>query len=63
MNINVPDYWTAKEAKTVFEFIDELKEKILEHYGEQIVTLAREEHYQAMEDDSDVEGFDDSIEF
>ncbi len=41
--ITIPDYWTAHEARAVFEFLDELKEHIGAVYGTQIVELCRVE--------------------
>ena len=46
--ITIPDYWTAHEARAVFEFLDELKEHIGAIYGTQIVELCRAEHEQGI---------------
>ena len=39
--LNVPDYWTDDEALVVFEFIDEIREQIWDHYHLQIQAAAR----------------------
>ena len=62
-NKPIPDYWTAQEARAVFEFLDELKEKIGAIYGTQIVELTREEHYEQLEAQSGVDACDDPIDF
>jgi hypothetical protein len=41
--IDIPKYWTAKEALAVFEFIDEIREHIWSQYDTQIVAAMREE--------------------
>ena len=39
-------YWSAGEAHTVFEFLDELKELIWEVYGEEITKMMRDAYYE-----------------
>lgn len=48
IKITLPDYWTAHEARAVFEFLDELKERIGSLYGMQIAELCRAEHQQGI---------------
>ena len=48
IKITLPDYWTAHEARAVFEFLDELKEHIGAAYGEKIIELCRVEHEQGI---------------
>lgn len=39
--LNIPDYWTDDEALVVFEFIDEIRDRIWDHYSLQIQAAAR----------------------
>ncbi len=39
-------YWSASEAHTVFEFLDELKELIWENYGDEITEMLRDAFYE-----------------
>jgi hypothetical protein len=41
--LEIPDYWTPEQALAVFELIDDLRERILFRYEEQIRDLVREE--------------------
>ncbi len=41
--IEIPDYWTPEQALAVFELIDDLRERILFRYEEQIRDVLREE--------------------
>ena len=40
-SLNIPDYWTGDEALVVFEFIDEIRDQIWDHYSLQIQAAAR----------------------
>ncbi len=39
--LNIPEYWTDEEALVVFEFIDEIRDRIWDHYSLQIQAAAR----------------------
>jgi len=41
--LEIPDYWTPEEALAVFELIDDLRERILSRYEEQIRDVLRDE--------------------
>ena len=41
--LEIPDYWTPEQALAVFELIDDLRERILFRYEEQITDLLRDE--------------------
>jgi len=41
--INLPTYWSPEQAAAVFEFVDELRDCILGHYGVQIQEFLRED--------------------
>ncbi len=43
-DFKIPDYWTSEQATAVFEFIDEIRDKILIHYRLQIAEQMKEEH-------------------
>ena len=65
----IPDYWTDEEALVVFEFIDEIREQILDHYCTQIQSAAQltRQVSNTIRDQSDNNGqtdlFDDEIQF
>jgi hypothetical protein len=40
--IEIPDYWTPEQALAVFELIDDLRERILFRYEEQIRDALRD---------------------
>jgi hypothetical protein len=42
--IEIPDYWTPEQALAVFELIDDLRERILFRYEEQIRDLLHDEY-------------------
>ena len=35
-SMKIPEHWTANEALTIFEFIDELRDQIWNAYGPEI---------------------------
>ena len=41
--IEIPDYWTPEQALAVFELLDDLRERILFRYEEQIRDVLRDE--------------------
>jgi hypothetical protein len=41
--IEIPDYWTPEQALAVFELIDDLRDRILFRYEEQIRDVLRDE--------------------
>lgn len=41
--INIPTYWSPEQATAVFEFLDELRERILGHYARQIQEFVRQD--------------------
>ena len=57
--IDIPQYWTAKEALAVFEFVDEIRERIWSQYDTQIVAAMREERRTNTRSPKGAEGLDD----
>ena len=45
-NPDIPDYWSPEQALAVYEFLDELHERIRDRYGEQITERLRFEYEQ-----------------
>ena len=41
--IDLPTYWSPEQATAVFEFVDELRERILDHYAVEIREFLRED--------------------
>lgn len=41
--IHLPTYWSPEQAVAVFEFLDELRDRVLDHYGVQIHEFLRED--------------------
>jgi len=40
----IPDFWTAEQALAVYEFLDELRERVWDRYSEQITERMRFEY-------------------
>ena len=60
----IPDYWSPEQALAVYEFLDELRERIWDSYGEQITEQMRleyEEHEKRAQ--LQLSLFDDEIPF
>lgn len=45
--IDLPTYWSPEQATAVFEFVDELRERILDHYAVEIREFLREDRVSA----------------
>lgn len=62
--LDIPDYWTPQEALVVFELLDELRDRVLERYQEQIVEQIQADR-QVAENDAQLElfPFNDDIPF
>lgn len=60
--LRITTHWTPEEADCVYQFLDELKEAIWEHYGEDIVQLYKtlQDEQQAGHEECD---FNDEIPF
>ncbi|MEJ2419773.1 MAG: hypothetical protein P8Y45_23185 [Exilibacterium sp.] len=56
--IKLPLNWSAKEARAVHDFLEEIRQQIYHEYAERIEELCREECWEA--EDSE---FGDTIEF
>jgi len=41
--VEIPDYWTPEQALAVFQLIDDLRERILSRYEEQIRDVLRDQ--------------------
>ena len=63
-NPHIPDYWSPEQALAVSEFLDELRERVWDRYGEQITERLRLE-YQEQQDRAQLElfPFNDEIPF
>ena len=42
-SINLPTYWSPEQATAVFEFVDQLRDRILVHYEVQIQEFLRKD--------------------
>jgi hypothetical protein len=40
----IPDSWTAEQALAVYDFLDELRERVWDRYGEQVTERMRFEY-------------------
>ena len=43
-NPHIPDYWSPEQALAVYEFLDELRERVSDRYGERITERLRFEY-------------------
>ena len=41
---DIPQYWSPEQALAVYEWLDALREQVLERYGEQITEQMRREY-------------------
>jgi len=41
--INLPMHWSPEQATAVFEFLDELRDRVLGHYGVEIQEFLRDD--------------------
>jgi hypothetical protein len=41
--LTIPAYWTPEQAQAVVELLDDLRERIVEHYQLQLIDLYREQ--------------------
>ncbi len=46
-SIELPTYWSPEQATAVFEFVDELRHRILNHYGVEIQEFLQEDRVTA----------------
>ena len=44
IELAIPAYWSPEEALAVFDLIDDLRDKIWDHYGRQLQDLIKEQH-------------------
>jgi hypothetical protein len=60
----IPDYWSPEQALAIYEFLNDLRERIWDRYGEQITEQMRFE-YEEQEKRAQLELslFDDEIPF
>jgi hypothetical protein len=42
--LNIPAYWTPEQAFAVVELLDDLRERIWEHYGVKLLDQYREQY-------------------
>ena len=60
----IPDYWSPEQAVPTYEFLDELRERVWDRYGEQITERMRLEYEeQKTRAQLDLFPFDDEIPF
>jgi len=60
----LPTHWTAAEAYTVIEFLEELREQLRESYGDTVADMLREASAdKAWQETQGEFEFDDEIEF
>ena len=63
-NPDIPDYWSPEQALAVYEFLDGLRERVWDRYGEHITERMRFE-YEEQEKRAQLElfSFDGEIPF
>jgi hypothetical protein len=62
-NPYIPDYWSPEQALAVFEFLDELRDRVWDRYREQIQEQCRIDCDQDDDAQLDLFAFDDEIPF
>ena len=53
INFVIPAYWTPEQAFAVVEMLDDLRDRIWAHYGEQLLDQYREQYGPADSDHTD----------
>ena len=51
--LNIPAYWTPEQAFAVVELLDDMRERIWEHYGVKLLDQYREQYSFADSDHTD----------
>ncbi len=62
-NPYIPDYWTPEQALAVYEFLDELRDRVWDLYREQIQEQCRIDCAEDDDEQLDLFEFDDEIPF
>jgi len=62
-NPYIPHYWTPEQALAVYEFLDELRERVWDQYGEQIQHQFRLDCAEHDDAQPDLFDLDDEIPF
>ncbi len=65
---DIPEYWSAQEALAVYEFLEELQQRIWDYYDVRLVDLMKSQRCYESSIDSEALGqhnddFDDEIPF
>jgi len=60
---NIPDYWSADQALAIYEFLDDLQQRIWSHYELQLVELLRTDLDDVDTTQMDLFEFKDNIPF
>ncbi len=60
---HIPHYWTPEQALAVYEWLDELHERVWDQYGEQIQQYYRTERGEHDDAQPDLFELDDEIPF
>jgi hypothetical protein len=62
-NPYIPDYWSPEQALAVYEFLDELRDRVWDRYREQIQEQCRIDRDEDDDAQLDLFAFDDEIPF
>lgn len=63
IHFDIPAYWTPEEALAVYDLLNELRDAILNHYGEPLFELIREQYVPSNAPEAPPIPFDDDIPF
>ena len=61
--IDIPDYWSAEQALAVYEFLDEIQQRIWDHYGPDLTEIFSSERCTNINPSARIDEFDDEIPF
>ena len=63
----IPDHWSPQQALAVYEFLDELRDRVWDRYREQLIEQLQAEQQSQAQDDAQLQlplfSFDDAIPF
>ncbi len=60
---NIPDYWSAEQAYAIYEFLNDIQERIWKQYEFQFIELLRPDPDEVDDHQMDLFELDDKIEF
>ena len=61
--IDIPDYWSTEQALAIYEFLDEIQQRIWDYYGPDLTEMLSSERCANIDPSARIDEFDDEIPF